>query len=129
MATDNAVSAIGWICSTYPTQLDLAAILPAWLSLLPIRADEEEAVVVYNNLCNFVEKVGPQILGASYEHLPKVVAVLVQALGTDFVQDDELTGRITNILKGLTQLPQDVLQRVWQTLPAELQAKLQSILQ
>lgn len=127
MATDNAVSSIAWICATYPTQLDLAAILPAWVQLLPIRADEEEAIVVYNNLCNFIEKVGPQILGANYEHLPKVVALFGHIIGTDFV-DEELTQRISTILKSIVHLPAEVTQKVWQSLPGDVQGKLQTLL-
>jgi hypothetical protein len=39
---------------------------------MPLKDDAEEALVVYNNLCDFVEKAGPQLLGPNYEHLPKV---------------------------------------------------------
>lgn len=129
MATDNAVSSIAWICATFPTQLDLSTILPLWLRFLPIRADEEEAVVVYNNLCNFVEQPSTtfSILGKNYEHLSAVVLVFGRILGTDFV-DQALTSRIQAILKGVMSLPSEALQKAWAVLPADVQQNLQKYL-
>jgi len=127
MATDNAISAIGRICVVFGNQLDLGQILPVWLQYLPILADDEEALVVYNNLCDFVEKTGAQLSGSKYENVPKLVGVFGQILGTKFV-DEELTQRITTIIKGMQQLPPEVSQNAWASLSPTLQEKLQKIL-
>jgi len=126
--TDNAASAIGNICAAYGQHIDLSQILPTWLHILPARDDTIEALVIYNNLCNFVENpaTSSKILGLSYEHLPKTVAVLVEAIGTDFV-DENLTRRMTTILKGLHGLPQEIQQKTWAVLSPESQAKLQQL--
>lgn len=126
IATDNAVSAIGWICATYGNQLDLNSILPAWLQYMPIREDTEEAVVVYNNLCDFVEKAGPQLMGQNYEHLPKLVGLFGQVLGTDFT-DEALEKRISTIVKSISRLPPEVTQKAWASLSAEAQEKLKNV--
>jgi len=125
-ATENAISSIGRICIIFASQVDLGQILPVWLQWLPVTQDEEEALVVYNNLCNFIEQTGTKILGSQYEHLPKAVAVLLEILGTTLV-DTSLTQRITTILKGLQQLPTEVLQKTWSQLPPESQTKLQQV--
>lgn len=128
MATDNAVSSVGRICATFGAMIDLNSILPAWLHLLPLESDEEEGLVVYSNLCNFIEQAGSKILGAAHEHLPKAVSVLVQVVDSDFTKDEQLNKRIITLLKSLQQLPPDVLQKTWASLSPELQAKLQKTL-
>jgi len=127
-ATENAISSIGRISLIFASQVDLGQILPVWLHWLPVTQDEEEALAVYNNLCNFLEQAAPKILGQQYEHLPKVVSVFAHILGTNLV-DDSLTRRITTIIKGpLQQLPPEVLQKTWSSLPPESQVKLQAVL-
>lgn len=128
MATDNAISSVARICLAFGNQVNLAQVLPVWLHWLPILEDEEEALLVYTNLCHFVEHAGASILGAGWEHVPKAVSVLVGVLGTPFV-DEAVTQRIAGVVRGLSQrLPQEVLQKAWSSLPPESQGKLQQIL-
>jgi hypothetical protein len=126
-ATENAISSVGRICVAYGNMVSLEQILPVWLHWLPVTQDEEEALMVYNNLCNFIDQAAVKILGPQYEHLPKVVSVFAEILGTSLV-DGNLTRRITTIIKGLQQLPPEVLQKTWSSLPPEAQAKLQAAL-
>jgi hypothetical protein len=93
---------------------------------MPIREDTEEAVVVYNNLCDFVEKAGPQLMGQNYEHLPKLVGLFGQVLGTDFT-DEALEKRISTIVKSISRLPPEVTQKAWASLSAEAQEKLKNV--
>lgn len=54
--TENAISAVGRICEAHPTVVNLAQVLPVWLSYLPVTEDKIESRVIYNMLCSFVEK-------------------------------------------------------------------------
>lgn len=93
---------------------------------MPLQEDAEEAVVVYNHLCDFVEKAGPQLMGASYEHLPKLVDLFVHVLGTEFV-DEALERRIATIIQGISRLPPEVTQKAWASLSVEAQEKLKKL--
>ena len=54
-ATDNAISSIGRICLYQPQVLDVAEMLPKWLSWLPCKHDQEEARTIHGMLCTFIE--------------------------------------------------------------------------
>ena len=82
--------------------------------------------MVYNNLCDLVEKAGPQLMGPSYEHLPRLVALFGEILGTDFT-DEALEKRIATIVQGISRLPPEVLQKVWGALSADAQEKLKNL--
>lgn len=73
-ATENAISAITKIiqfnsslvnlglkefCSirnSFPFQVDVDSLLPAWLGWLPIWEDDEEVIYVYDFLCKLLER-------------------------------------------------------------------------
>lgn len=123
--TENAISAVGRICESQAGVVNLALVLPVWLSYLPVSEDKTEAIIIYNCLCSFVEKASVQLLGNNYEHLPKLFNVFGEALGSDMV-NEELTKRIVVILKQMqSQLPREVLQNAWVSLSPQLQTKIQ----
>ena len=53
--TENCISAVAKICKYNGGNLKVDEILPHWLSWLPVWDDEDEAVHVYNYLCDLVE--------------------------------------------------------------------------
>ena len=53
--TENAISAVTKICKYHSEVVNLEEILPHWLSWLPVWEDEEEAVHIYNYLCDLIE--------------------------------------------------------------------------
>jgi hypothetical protein len=66
----------------------------------------------------------PHLLGQGYQHIPKIVSVFGEVLGTDLI-DEEITKRIVNILKQMqSALPADLLQRAFTALPPQSQQKL-----
>jgi HJR/Mrr/RecB family endonuclease len=72
-----------------------------------------------------IHRNSTQLLGASFEHLPKLFSVFATILETDLV-DDELGQRIVNIMKQMQQsFSADLLQKAWSSLTPEQQAKLQ----
>ena len=54
--TENAISAVTKICKYSPSAINLAEVLPHWLSWLPVWEDEDEAIHIYNYLCDLVER-------------------------------------------------------------------------
>eukprot|EP01110_Echinostelium_bisporum_P009977 TRINITY_DN3465_c0_g1_i1.p1 TRINITY_DN3465_c0_g1~~TRINITY_DN3465_c0_g1_i1.p1 ORF type:complete len:1087 (+),score=415.45 TRINITY_DN3465_c0_g1_i1:159-3419(+) len=126
-ATENAISAIAKICETYPTQVNLAQILPVWLHYLPVTEDKIESKVIYNHLCSFIEKYNGAIMANNVQNIGKVVQVLASALDTDLI-DEPLTARSLAILKQIqAQLPGEI-QRIWSSLSPTEQAHLQKYL-
>lgn len=56
VATENAVSAIGKICHFMGERFDVAPILSAWLTVLPIVIDDQEAPHTYGYLLELLER-------------------------------------------------------------------------
>jgi len=124
-ATENAISAVGRICEAHSSSVNLAQVLPVWLSYLPVTEDKIESRVIYSLLCSFVEKASSHIIGQGYQNLSKLVRVFAETLGTELV-DNTLTLRMVSILKQMQlQLPADVLQNAWSSLTPELQTRIQ----
>lgn len=53
--TENAISAVTKICKYNRSQVDVDKIVPDWLSWLPVTEDDDEAVHIYNFLCDLIE--------------------------------------------------------------------------
>ncbi|KAJ7541709.1 hypothetical protein O6H91_10G072300 [Diphasiastrum complanatum] len=130
MATDNAVSALGKICQFQRECIDVAQVLPAWLSFLPVKGDLVEAKLVHEQLCVMVERSDPYLLGLNYQFLPKVISVFAEVLagGTELVTE-QTANRIVNLLRHLQQtMPPAALSSTWASLEPQQQATLQSVL-
>ena len=54
-ATENAIAAVTKIVQHNHGNINVDEILPVWLSWLPVTEDKEEAVHVYNFLCDLIE--------------------------------------------------------------------------
>merc|ERR1711974_2073 len=96
-------------------------------SYLPMGVDDEEGPIIYDALCFFIEKQHPHLWGAKLERLPHIVSVLVDAYGSDLV-NDELNRRIIDILKKLKEAKPAEMKSVWESFPAVGKAKLEGIL-
>ena len=55
-ATDNAISAVVKIINYNGSKINPEELIPRLVSWLPIVSDEEEAVHVYNYLCDLLDK-------------------------------------------------------------------------
>jgi len=111
VATENAISAMGKLCKR--GESIAAALLPLWLSLLPIRNDKQEARVVHKQLVELVAASNRILLGASFEGLPRIICLFGQILYTDLVEDEE-NQKIGALLKQV----HSGLPHVLQSLPA-----------
>src|SRR4051812_41360802 len=68
------VKALGKIAEHH----DRPTILPVWLAALPLMEDHFEGEVVYTQLCTYVEKNNPVILGKNYCNMPKLVSIFAR---------------------------------------------------
>lgn len=130
MAYDNAVSALGKICTFHRDSIDSAQVLPAWLSCLPLKGDLIEAKVVHDQLCSMVERSDRELLGPNNQYLSKIVAVFAEVLcaGKDLATEQTAT-RMINLLRQLQQtLPPATLASTLSSLQPQQQLALQSIL-
>ncbi len=100
MSTDTAISALGRVLLHQGDCVNLAQLLPLWLSFFPVVEDTGEGVYAHGTLCTFVERNDARLLGEGGRNLPRIVGVLVGALNTDFV-DDAVTARIAAILRAI----------------------------
>jgi len=98
--TENAVSAVTKILQFNGSQVNMDQILPMWFSWLPVTEDVDEAPFVYGFLADLVERNNPHILGANNSNLPRVVAVIAEALAVDVLPPDHAARqRIVSIVK------------------------------
>jgi len=102
--TENAISAVTKILQFNGSQVNMDQILPLWFGWLPVTEDVDEAPFVYGFLANLVEANNPHILGANNANLPRVIAVIAEALAVDVLPpDSEARGRIVGIVKQVQQ--------------------------
>ncbi|KAL1510219.1 hypothetical protein AB1Y20_006547 [Prymnesium parvum] len=95
-ATENAISALGKLCKR--SESIAAALLPRWLSFLPVLVDKQEARDVHKMLVDFVAASNVHLLGAQTERLPDVIIVFGLILGTDLITE-ESAAQIRGLLK------------------------------
>ncbi|CAM8887011.1 unnamed protein product [Rhodiola kirilowii] len=130
MAYDNAVSALGKICQFYRSSINVAQVVPAWLSRLPIKNDLMEAKVVHEQLCAMVERSDTDLLGDQNQNLPKIVSVFVEVIiaGKDLATEQTVS-RMINVLRQVQQsMPPAVLASTFSALQPQQQLALQSML-
>jgi hypothetical protein len=98
--TENAISAVTKILQFNGSQVNMDQILPLWFSWLPVTEDVDEAPFVYGFLADLVEGNNPHILGANNSNLPRVIAVIAEALAVEALPPDHAARqRIINIVK------------------------------
>ncbi|XP_077237749.1 uncharacterized protein LOC143879304 isoform X2 [Tasmannia lanceolata] len=131
MATDNAISALGKICEYRRDCMDVAKLLPVWLSYLPIKNDLKEAKVLHQLFFSMVKRSDPSLLGRNNQNLPKILSVFAEILvaGGDLAYEEMLA-----YIPGLIQnLKQSVIPTTFASmlamLPSEHQEVLHSILE
>jgi len=134
-ATENAVSALGKLCESQRGAIpNAAAVVPQWLSCLPLREDTVEARVVHAQLVRMLEAGDPHLLGANNEHLGKVVKVFAVAAPTAGLSEKlqlctpETAGKMRDILRQMQGAMGDALGAAFASLAPEEQAALQRVM-
>ena len=129
--TDNAVSTLGKIAEYRGNLVDRNAVLAAWLRMLPLRADVEEARHVHEHLCAMVER-GEAALVGNAEKLPEIISVFADVLATRTARDSEQLAtsevmvRMVKVVKMMqANFPADTMSAVWAGMRPEQQQSLQ----
>jgi len=52
---ENAISAVTKICKYNASQINVNEVIAVWFSWLPVWEDEDEAIHIYNYLCDLIE--------------------------------------------------------------------------
>lgn len=90
-------------------------------SWLPVTEDEEEAPHVYGYLCDLIQANHPIVLGANNSNLPRIVAIIAEALYRDMIEPTSEVGRrMLEIVKPSVSIP-----NVWNNLSADQKSVLQ----
>jgi len=98
--TENAISAVTKILQFNGSQVNMDQILPMWFSWLPVTEDVDEAPFVYNFLADLVEANNPHVLGVNNSSLPRVVAIIAEALACEVMPPDHpAKARLIGIVK------------------------------
>ncbi|KAL8677173.1 MAG: hypothetical protein Q9186_006376 [Xanthomendoza sp. 1 TL-2023] len=84
---DNAAGCVGRMVMSYQDKVPLGAVLPALVSVLPLKEDFEENGAVWGCLVRLYSTGEPTILGLT----PKLLPILEQVLGSPEEQLDEET--------------------------------------
>jgi hypothetical protein len=107
VATENAISAMGKIlrhCPVATQNLNMQQELVQWFSWLPVFEDEEEAVHVYDYLCQLIESNETAILGVDNMNVPKIMEVMADALAVDALSESPVvTKRCASIINQIKQ--------------------------
>ncbi|XP_072034276.1 importin-5-like [Amphiura filiformis] len=99
-ATENAIAAVTKVMKHNHGNINTDELLPVWLSWLPVTEDREEAVHVYNFLCDLIESNNPHILGENNGNLPRILAILAETYFKDGLSEDqEVFRRCANIAR------------------------------
>lgn len=93
-SVENAVSALGKIMeyrsdALVGAGLSVEALLPRWLSWLPIRYDEEEVPHVYGFVCALLEQNHPQLMSNAMEIIPHFVYCLAVSLNCGVLKPEQ----------------------------------------
>jgi len=98
--TENAISAVTKILQFNGSKVNLDQVLPLWFNWLPVTEDVDEAPFVYGFLSYLVESNNPHILGPNNSNLPRVTAVIAEALAVDVLPPDhEVRARLIGIVR------------------------------
>lgn len=81
-ATENCVSTIAKICTTYGSAIpNLDTILHQWVTLLPILQDDEAATFAYNFLAELIRSNHSAVV----DQVPKTIDSMLQALANESI--------------------------------------------
>ncbi|VDP04123.1 unnamed protein product [Heligmosomoides polygyrus] len=104
-ATDNGIAAVAKILKYSGANVDIAQVVPTFLSWLPTHEDVTESPHIYGYLADLIESDHPVVLGKDNCNLPRLVNIIVSAFTLEAFPPSEegqaVAQRLQNILKVL----------------------------
>ena len=86
-ARDNAIAALGKVIRYQTANVDAQAIIPGWLTLLPIKHDVEEAKIQNEILAEMLTEHPQVIIGEQYQRFEQVVVILGEILDKKYITE------------------------------------------
>jgi hypothetical protein len=122
--TENAIASIVRICKAVPRLVDSDRLIDFVVQNLPLVADEDEACIVHDELCDLVESNNAAALGPRGKNLPRIVQIFGSVIDTDLTTPETKAkmARIWGKLPQMLQPPQ--MQQLWNALNDEQRAAL-----
>lgn len=132
-ATDNAVSALMKILEHQPNCFagapeKAASCVNTILDYLPAKGDESEAKVMHQALIVRVQANDARYIGESFSNLPRILAIVIQALRSGLVSDEGTRLAVAFIKNMQSQFPGDALQRAAAVLSEDQKQYLTTVL-
>ncbi len=93
-----------------------AAVLPTWLSWLPLRHDEDEAKAALTCLCKLLEADAAAVFGADGARFPAVLGAMAAAYEAEATGEDT-SARMASLVKAWAAADAGMLQRGVAALP------------
>lgn len=121
---DNVCAATCRMIMASKTSLPLNQVLPSVLQCLPLKEDFEENKTVFDCLCQLYLSGEQEIL----QHIPRLLTVVAQVVGTDQVKQDTQT-LLINFVKDLHAKFPAEFQTVQASLSPDQTARLQTCLE
>ncbi|XP_063224188.1 importin-5 [Bacillus rossius redtenbacheri] len=126
--TENAISAITKILKYNNSRVNVAELLPHWLSWLPVWEDTDEAPHIYGYLCDLIEANHPLVLGANHENLPRILFIIAEAFAQDAISPEHPQAKRMVAVVRQIQGSGEVFQMCVGQLTTEQQQALQEVL-
>lgn len=105
-ATENAISAVAKILKHNSSMIDVNAVIPTFISWLPIWDDTDEAPYVYGYFADLVESNNPLVLGENNSNLPRILSIIVEAFNKGAFEDVEDKENVKQRLIGIVKFMQ-----------------------
>jgi len=102
--TENCISAVTKICKYNASQVNVNEVIPAWLSWLPIKEDQEEAPHACGFLADLVEGNNPIVIGENNANIPQIIKIIAQTFDCAVLENyKEVADRLKKIASTVQQ--------------------------
>jgi importin-5 len=125
-ARDNAIASVGKLIKYQSSSLNLNAVVPAWLNLLPLKFDKIECKVINDLITDLLLDKPAILLGENYENLKHVTFLLIDALDTKFIKETTVP-KVKEFFNRLQNLQINQVTQVWAQLNDSQKEKLSSL--
>jgi hypothetical protein len=127
-ARDNIIAALARIIRCQAVNIPIETIVPVWVQLLPLSHDTTEAKYCHDLLADLVISNSVLALGSNYERLEKVIHIFAEVLETKCLKKKLTRPKVRQIFEQLKNASLVDMPRVWSTLSAHQQEKINNLL-
>ncbi|KAK7090444.1 importin-5-like [Littorina saxatilis] len=99
-ATENAISAVVKICKYNGSKVNVDEIIPRLMHWLPVTEDPDEAIHIYNYVCDLLEANHPGVMGENGANLPHIFSIIAEAIMQEILESSsDVYMRLLNIVR------------------------------